>query len=130
MVAVNTNGAVQLAHRGPSSITSFAMLFGVPRSRVLRQRDHKPPRLGTHDSVARREGRCSGARHAAIERNVSFFKKGRSITRAAFLLHHAEGGSALTGKNRWDEKAGLRRDAVHSQFIDALKGARDKGDRQ
>jgi len=32
--------------------------------------------------------------------------------------------------NRWDEKAGLRRDAIRSQVIDALKGARDKGDRQ
>jgi hypothetical protein len=32
--------------------------------------------------------------------------------------------------NRWDEKAGLRRDAVGSQVIDALESARDKGDRQ
>jgi hypothetical protein len=31
---------------------------------------------------------------------------------------------------RWDEKAGLRRDAIRSQVIDALEGARDKGDRQ
>jgi hypothetical protein len=31
---------------------------------------------------------------------------------------------------RWDEKAGLRRDAIGSQVIDALEGARDKGDRQ
>jgi hypothetical protein len=28
--------------------------------------------------------------------------------------------------NRWDEKAGLRRDALSSQVIDALGGARDK----
>ena len=34
------------------------------------------------------------------------------------------------GEIRWDEKAGLRRDAVRSQVIDALEGARDKGDRQ
>lgn len=34
--------------------------------------------------------------------------------------------------NRWDEKAGLRRDAVRSQVIDALEAQeiRDKGDRQ
>jgi hypothetical protein len=31
---------------------------------------------------------------------------------------------------RWDEKAGLRRDAIGSQVIGALEGARDKGDRQ
>ena len=28
--------------------------------------------------------------------------------------------------NRWDEKAGLQRDALSSQVIDALRGARDK----
>jgi hypothetical protein len=27
----------------------------------------------------------------------------------------------LTGETRWDEKAGLRRDAVRSQVIDALE---------
>jgi hypothetical protein len=32
--------------------------------------------------------------------------------------------------NRWYEKAGLRRDAISSQVIDALKGAGDKGDQQ
>ena len=35
--------------------------------------------------------------------------------------------------NRWDQKVGLRRDAIGSQVIDALEGARDtrhKGDRQ
>ena len=31
---------------------------------------------------------------------------------------------------RWYEKAGLRRDALSSQVIDALRGAGDKGDRQ
>ena len=31
--------------------------------------------------------------------------------------------------NRWDEKAGLRRDAVRSQIIGVLRGTRDKGDR-
>ena len=31
---------------------------------------------------------------------------------------------------RWYEKAGLRRDALSSQAIDALRGAGDKGDRQ
>jgi len=66
----------------------------------VRQRDLKPPRLGTHDSAARREGRRSGARHAARGRNVNLFKKGRSISRAAFLLHHAEGGSAITGETK------------------------------
>jgi hypothetical protein len=36
----------------------------------------------------------------------------------------------ITVETRWDEKAGLRRDAIGSQVIDALEGARDKGDRQ
>jgi hypothetical protein len=31
---------------------------------------------------------------------------------------------------RWYEKAGLRRDALSSQVIDALRDAGDKGDRQ
>ena len=38
--------------------------------------------------------------------------------------------AGITDEIRWDEKAGLRRDAIRSQVIDALKGARDKGDRQ
>jgi hypothetical protein len=38
--------------------------------------------------------------------------------------------SRITVSIRWDEKAGLRRDAIGSQVIDALEGARDKGDRQ
>jgi hypothetical protein len=29
--------------------------------------------------------------------------------------------SSQTGENRWDEKAGLRRDAVRSQVIDVLE---------
>jgi len=29
--------------------------------------------------------------------------------------------SPMVGENRWDEKAGLRRDAVRSQVIDALE---------
>ena len=31
---------------------------------------------------------------------------------------------------RWDEKAGLRRDAVGSQVINVLEAQADKGDRQ
>jgi hypothetical protein len=34
--------------------------------------------------------------------------------------------SACAVDIRWDEKAGLRRDALSSQVIDALGGARDK----
>jgi hypothetical protein len=30
-------------------------------------------------------------------------------------------GCQINGDNRWDEKAGLRRDAVGSQVIDALE---------
>jgi hypothetical protein len=41
-----------------------------------------------------------------------------------------EFAAVLTVETRWDEKAGLRRDAIGSQVIDALEGARDKGDRQ
>jgi hypothetical protein len=37
---------------------------------------------------------------------------------------------ALIVVNRWDEKAGLRRDAVRSQVIDALEAQEIKGDRQ
>ena len=36
----------------------------------------------------------------------------------------------MVDENRWDEKAGLRGDAVRSQVIDVLRGTRDKGDRQ
>jgi len=32
----------------------------------------------------------------------------------------------LTVENRWDEKAGLRRDAIGSQVIDALEGSEIK----
>jgi hypothetical protein len=35
----------------------------------------------------------------------------------------------MTVETRWDEKAGLRRDAVRSQVIDVLE-AQIKGDRQ
>jgi hypothetical protein len=38
---------------------------------------------------------------------------------AARVLHPFKG--RLVGLNRWDEKAGLRRDAVRSQVIDALE---------
>jgi len=38
--------------------------------------------------------------------------------------------SPIVVANRWDEKAGLRRDAVGSQVIDALEAQTDKGDRQ
>jgi hypothetical protein len=34
--------------------------------------------------------------------------------------------SISTVAYRWDEKAGLRRDALSSQVIDALEGAREK----
>jgi len=37
---------------------------------------------------------------------------------------------SMIDEARWDEKAGLRRDAVRSQVIDALEAQRDKGDRQ
>jgi hypothetical protein len=37
------------------------------------------------------------------------------------LLHYAEGRTTITVAIRWDEKAGLRRDAVGSQVIDALE---------
>ena len=40
---------------------------------------------------------------------------------AAFLLHHAEGGGSITVETRWDENAGLRRDAISSQVIDARR---------
>jgi hypothetical protein len=35
-----------------------------------------------------------------------------------------------TVENRWDENAGVRRDAIRSQVIDALEAQGDKGDRQ
>ena len=37
---------------------------------------------------------------------------------------------ATTVVTRWDENAGLRRDAISSQVIDALEAQGDKGDRQ
>jgi hypothetical protein len=49
---------------------------------------------------------------------------------SAFLLHYAEGGSAIVVVIRWDENAGVRRDAIRSQVIDALEAQGDKGDRQ
>jgi hypothetical protein len=36
----------------------------------------------------------------------------------------------LVDEIRWDENAGLRRDAIRSQVIDALEAQGDKGDRQ
>jgi hypothetical protein len=44
--------------------------------------------------------------------------------------HERESLAGSMSVIRWDEKAGLRRDAVGSQVIDVLKGTRDKGDRQ
>jgi hypothetical protein len=35
-------------------------------------------------------------------------------------------GNKITVDNRWDEKAGLRRDAVGSQVIDALEAQKIK----
>jgi hypothetical protein len=47
-----------------------------------------------------------------------------------FRLSDGEAAIFSSDVIRWDEKAGLRRDAIGSQVIDALEGARDKGDRQ
>jgi len=49
-----------------------------------------------------------------------------SISQVFVILREME----FFNSHRWDEKAGLRRDAIRSQVIDALEGARDKGDRQ
>src|ERR1017187_5240624 len=38
--------------------------------------------------------------------------------------------ATVTVVTRWDENAGLRRDAIRSQVIDALEAQGDKGDRQ
>jgi hypothetical protein len=40
------------------------------------------------------------------------------------------GQPEVTVVTRWDENAGLRRDAIRSQVIDALEAQGDKGDRQ
>ena len=43
-------------------------------------------------------------------------------TAALWLVAEIKGSaSTLSGENRWDENAGLRRDAIRSQVIDALK---------
>jgi len=48
----------------------------------------------------------------------------RSLANGAVVLE------VTVDVRRWDEKAGLRQDAISSQVIDALESARDKGDRQ
>jgi len=62
-------------------------------------------------------GRATGIEYVAGELN----KPGHNVLGAAIFS---------VDETRWDEKAGLRRDAIGSQVIDALEGARDKGDRQ
>ena len=44
--------------------------------------------------------------------------------------HKTEVTVKSTGDNRWDEKAGLQRDALSSQVIDALEARVDRGDRR
>jgi hypothetical protein len=61
---------------------------------------------------------------------ASFVMVGSSKHAASSAFDSHKIGSLLTVANRWDEKAGLRRDAIRSQVINALEGARDKGDRQ
>jgi hypothetical protein len=51
-------------------------------------------------------------------------------TGAALLARPRDQCPQLSIVNRWDEKAGLRRDAIRSQVIDALEAQTDKGDRQ
>ena len=55
-----------------------------------------------------------------------------SCQRVIFLLLAVLYGLAcrILWKIRWDENAGLRRDAISSQIIDALEAQGDKGDRQ
>ena len=62
----------------------------------------------------------------ATERGAVTFKRmnSRSLANGAVVLE------VTVDVRRWDEKAGLRQDAISSQVIDALESARDKGDRQ
>jgi ABC-type multidrug transport system fused ATPase/permease subunit len=46
------------------------------------------------------------------------------------FLRLFDAGGLILDENRWDEKAGLRPDAVGSQVIDPARSARDKGDGQ
>ena len=43
--------------------------------------------------------------------------------------NHVVSGTCVVVENRWDENAGLRRDAIRSQVIDALEAQGDNGDR-
>jgi hypothetical protein len=54
---------------------------------------------------------------------------GFQTPRTEVLPDNAQNASPSTDVYRWDEKAGLRRDAVRSQVIDVLE-AQIKGDRQ
>jgi len=44
----------------------------------------------------------------------------------ASLFSERDGEEGIVGENRWDEKAGVRRDAVRSQVIDALEAQKIK----
>src|SRR5258708_37611999 len=71
--------------------------------------------------------RCNSASRA-IARTTAMAKS--TVARTS-IVHMARGAAALpaldvtpnivTDENRWDEKAGLRRDAVGSQDIDVLE---------
>ena len=51
---------------------------------------------------------------------------GETLPRYAETVQHFW----IVDETRWDENAGLRRDAISSQVIDALEAQGDKGDRQ
>ena len=57
--------------------------------------------------------------------------KGRQFGRmSGAILIRGTANSEVTVDNRWNEKAGLRWDAVRSQVIDVLEAQEIKGDRQ
>jgi hypothetical protein len=51
----------------------------------------------------------------------------RNLTRHLFV---PKVSPSVADEIRWDENAGLRRDAISSHVIDALEAQGDKGDRQ
>lgn len=84
---------------------------------------------GGYFKVAMAEQYLDGAQVGAGFKKMSRETMSQSVGMNAPVVEAGAFGSDLAGRpedlggDRWDEKAGLRRDALSSQVIDALEGA-------
>ena len=98
----------------------------VLRDRYVRLSSGKPDQCSCNDAVRHVKQICkSGDSRKCTCQAGNYPCRNARSTRPANWFHTAKvrytrKNGSITGENRWDEKAGLRRDAVRSQVIDAL----------